>query len=79
MSHNYATPLTPEKRQARVLARIPAPWGITIERLPEAPDAACWRARLDVPGHPPQDWTAPAPTMVDALEQAWRQARTLLA
>ena len=79
MSHNYATPLTPEKRLARVLSRIPAAWGINIERLPGAPDSACWRARLDVPEQAAQEWTAPAPTMVDALEQAWRQARTLLA
>ncbi|AZV39110.1 hypothetical protein CFR75_05890 [Komagataeibacter xylinus] len=79
MSHNYATPLTPEKRLARVLARIPAPWGIHIERLPGVADTARWQARLDVPGQAAPAWTAPAPTMVDALEQAWRQARALLA
>ncbi|MCE2575696.1 hypothetical protein [Komagataeibacter sp. FNDCR2] len=79
MSHNYATPLTPEKRLARVLSRIPADWPLAIDRQPGPTGAACWRARLTPPGHDALDWTPPQDTMVDALEAAWRQARALLA
>ncbi|MCE2565314.1 hypothetical protein [Komagataeibacter sp. FNDCF1] len=71
MSHNYATPLTPEKRLARVLARIPDDWRLEIERQP----ATGWRARLTLPTLGAQDWTPPHDTMVAALEAAWRHAR----
>ena len=77
MSHNYATPLTPEKRLARVLARIPADWALHLDRQPSPPGAGQWRARLTIPGHAAQDWTPPHETMVDALEAAWRHARTI--
>ncbi|BAK84183.1 hypothetical protein D3W54_06405 [Komagataeibacter medellinensis] len=75
MSHNYATPLTPEKRLARVLARIPADWPLEIERQP----ATGWRARLTLPVHGVRDWTPPQPTMLAALEAAWRDARESVA
>ena len=71
MSHNYATPLTPEKRLARILARIPADWPLEIEREP----ATGWRARLTLPKQGTQEWTAPQPTLLAALEDAWRHAR----
>ena len=71
MSHNYATPLTPEKRLARILSRIPADWPLEIERQP----ATGWRARLAPPQQGTQDWTPPQPTLLAALEAAWRTAR----
>ncbi|MBL7234593.1 hypothetical protein [Komagataeibacter oboediens] len=78
MSHNYATPLTPEKRLARVLTRIPTDWVVNIDRQPSSAGTGQWRARLTMPGHEAQDWTAPHEMMVDALEAAWRQARTVV-
>lgn len=78
MSHNYATPLTPEKRLARVLSRIPGDWPLAIERQPDPSGTPRWRARLTPPGHDAQEWTPPHETMVEALEAAWRHARALL-
>ncbi|QBL94132.1 hypothetical protein KSAC_19240 [Komagataeibacter saccharivorans] len=77
MSHNYATPLTPEKRLTRVLSRIPDDWSVNIDRQPDGNGGTCWRARLTLPGDDTLDWTAPQGTMVEALETAWRQARAL--
>ncbi|PYD59084.1 hypothetical protein CFR73_13400 [Novacetimonas maltaceti] len=76
MSHNYATPMTPEKRLARVLSRIPADWSIRVERQSGQGEAMSWRAAV-APQHAGQesDWCAGHPTMVDALEAAWRHAR----
>ncbi|ATU74037.1 hypothetical protein CFR78_00195 [Komagataeibacter rhaeticus] len=73
MSHNYATPQTPEKRLARILARLPADWPLTIERQPDTG----WRARLTLPVQGMQEWTAPHPTLLAALEDAWRHARDI--
>ncbi|GAN95640.1 hypothetical protein Geu3261_0035_002 [Komagataeibacter europaeus NBRC 3261] len=78
MSHNYATPLTPEKRLARVLARIPVDWTLNLDRQPSSTGTVQWRARLGMPGQDAPEWTRPHDTMVDALEAAWRQARTAL-
>ncbi|MBY4641365.1 hypothetical protein K6L44_15515 [Gluconacetobacter entanii] len=76
MSHNYATPMTPEKRLARVLSRIPADWSIRVERTPGEGDAMSWRAAVG-PQQAGQEtqWCTGHDTMVDALEAAWRHAR----
>ena len=76
MSHNYATPMTPEKRLARVLSRIPADWSVRVERYPGKGGAMLWRAAVG-PYQAAEDmeWCAGHDSMVDALEAAWRHAR----
>lgn len=80
MSHNYATPMTPEKRLVRVLSRIPADWVIKVERHPGQDGDMLWRAVVaPTDADAGQDgsvrWCADHPAMVDALEAAWRHAR----
>lgn len=71
MGHNYAKPATPEQRLGRVLNRIPADWGVIIER---SPDSTEWRAKLQPTG---QDgmWGEASTHLVEALESAWRLNR----
>ncbi|MFT8775861.1 MAG: hypothetical protein ABF893_04285 [Gluconacetobacter liquefaciens] len=78
MSHNYATPMTPERRLARLLLRIPEDRIVRIERLPDAGQAARWRAAIGEAGSgdcPADRWSAPFDTIADALEAAWRAVR----
>ncbi|CUW48707.1 hypothetical protein [Novacetimonas hansenii] len=76
MSHNYATPMTPEKRLARVLLRIPVDWSIRVERCGADGDTMSWRAVVAPQrGAQESEWCTGYPTMVDALEAAWRHAR----
>ncbi|MBB2202017.1 hypothetical protein [Gluconacetobacter tumulisoli] len=74
MSHNYATPLTPERRLARLMARIPDDWAIRIEKVADADGLLRWRAATGLPGVAPQ-WSAFHDTLPDALEAAWKAAR----
>ncbi|MBM9401205.1 hypothetical protein JUN65_06360 [Gluconacetobacter azotocaptans] len=74
MSHNYAMPLTPERRLARLMARIPDDWAVRIEKVADADAVLRWRAAVGLPDAPPQ-WSAFHDTMPDALESAWKAAR----
>ncbi|MBB2179463.1 hypothetical protein [Gluconacetobacter tumulicola] len=78
MSHNYATPMTPERRLARLLSRIPEDRMVRIERLPGAAGALRWRAAIGEAGStdcPAERWSAPFDTMADALDAAWKAVR----
>ncbi|ACI51644.1 conserved hypothetical protein [Gluconacetobacter diazotrophicus PA1 5] len=78
MSHNYATPMTPERRLARLLSRIPDDRIVRIEKTADPHGALRWRAAIGgadaAPGDAP-DWSAFCDTMPDALEAAWRAVR----
>ncbi|MBB2204229.1 hypothetical protein [Gluconacetobacter takamatsuzukensis] len=78
MSHNYATPMTPERRLARLLARIPEDRIVRLERVAGAPGTPRWRAAIGDAGAadcPAGRWSPPFDTMVDALEAAWKAVR----
>ncbi|GBQ66682.1 hypothetical protein AA103196_1476 [Ameyamaea chiangmaiensis NBRC 103196] len=70
MGHNYAKPMTPEQKQARVLARVPPDWTLRIER----PSGGQWRALMQPPGAEGA-WCDEQPTLADALDAAWRLNR----
>ncbi|GBQ27019.1 hypothetical protein AA12717_2535 [Gluconacetobacter sacchari DSM 12717] len=78
MSHNYATPMTPERRLARLLSRIPDDRVVRLERVPGHTHAPRWRAAIGDAGGatcPEARWSAPFDTMADALDAAWKAVR----
>lgn len=79
MSHNYATPMTPERRLARLLSRIPEDRVVRVERVPTPALTPRWRAAIGDAGGadcPADRWSAPFETMADALDAAWKAVRT---
>jgi hypothetical protein len=70
LGHNYAKPLTAEARLARILQRLPEDWSVSIDR----PAGGSWQVTVEKPNG--ELYTgSEQPTLVDALEEAWRQAR----
>ncbi|MFT9435635.1 hypothetical protein [Acetobacter syzygii] len=70
--------MTPERRVARLLSRIPEDRIVRIERVPGASGAARWRAAIGDAGGvdcPAERWSAAFETMADALEGAWKAVR----
>jgi hypothetical protein len=78
MSHNHALPMTPERRLARLLSRIPDDRTVRIEKMADSHGVLRWRAAIGGAGGPADDpggWSAFCDTMPDALEAAWKAAR----
>lgn len=67
MSHNYAKPANADARLGRLIARIPADWGVQIER----PASGGWSVALERPSEG-VTWGMPQATLQAALEDAWR-------
>ncbi|MBO1361888.1 hypothetical protein J2D73_19075 [Acetobacter sacchari] len=75
MGHNYAKPLTPEQKLARVLTRVPADWVVSIEREGKA---GLWKASVHPVGGV-GEWATDAADISSAVEEAWRLNRSSLA
>lgn len=76
MGHNYAKPLTSGQKIERLLTRIPPSWAIRMER---ETGTATWRAVVHAPEATEGAWSDPHMDLADALEDAWRRNRTVLA
>ncbi|MCX2561628.1 hypothetical protein OQ252_09505 [Acetobacter farinalis] len=76
MSHNYAKPLTSGQKIERLLTRIPPSWHVRMER---ETGSATWRAVVHAPETSEGAWSDAHMDPADALEDAWRRNRTLLA
>lgn len=74
MGHNYAKPLTSGQKMERLLTRIPPGWHIALER---PAGEATWRALTHAPDKE-GSWSAPHTDPADALEEAWRNNRSVL-
>lgn len=69
MGHNYAKPLTAELRMERVFSRLPAEWGVKMERAP----GAGWTVSMTRPDGRVHQETRHS--LVEALEEVWRALR----
>lgn len=76
MGHNYAKPLTSGQKMERLLTRIPPSWAIKMERVT---GSATWRATVHAPEATEGTWSDAHSDPADALEDAWRRNRTVLA
>lgn len=73
MGHNHAKPAGTAQRLERVLSRLPDDWEVRIERSSVSQQ---WRALTQAPGMK-GGWSGDEPTLIDALESAWRLNRQM--